>query len=250
MKHSVLLPFSFICILFITSCKKESIETRPVAEKAQLTIGLAKNYMPEAKIDSAFATWTVTGHQQKVRLDIRHDSLIADLKLFNPGTGTLVIQIFSKMKFDQFNCQWVCEKELTITGNKTLAYEGPAGFEDNAWSPRAMLKDGIGHYALVALRPDDPYFYVQNVTANVRKLVVARYYWNISGGVSVIGGKEWECQTGCTDANSNVENKQFFKSLPQQIGSRIWNHIEIDILFIDNEWGGGYVLMLNHTLNG
>jgi hypothetical protein len=235
------------CLLLLPSCKKEPAQ-QPVVSKPQLSVALNAQYMPGSKVDSAFALWEINGQAQTLKMELHDDTLSADSKLFMEGDGKLIIQVFSHVKFEnQYLSQWIQEKQVTIQHDKTIRFAGPASFTDSQWSPRVMLKDAIGHFAVVALRPDDPYFFIKDVKSTVRKIQVARNYWNTIGGVAQVGGGEWQC-ISCANANGDIENKQFFSFLPSQIGTRTWNHIEVVILYQEDEWGGGSVLSLNHSI--
>jgi hypothetical protein len=126
--------------------------------------------------------------------------------------------------------------------NTSLHYEGPSSFSDAGWFPRVQLKDQIGHEAVVALRPDDAYFFVRDPGHAVIQLKVGRAYWQTVGGVFFAGGDLWTCTQNC----NYVANEEHFKSLPQRIGNKPWNHISITILFETDVNGGGSVLSLEY----
>ena len=244
-----LLYFSIFVIL-ISSCKKTPVVLPPAAP-AVVTVLLKHPYMAADKVDSAVATWTVGNIKQTFTLHLHNDKLSAPFDTLTAGSGKLEVTVYSKIKFNHFySSRWVQAKEFTNNGKTNLVMEGPAAFTDATWSPRVVLKDGVGNLAVVAMRPDDPYFYVRNVKDDVMELVVARNYWRTKGGVSQVAGREWHCKTNCRNENKDVVNTEFFKFLPTQIGTRTWNHIEIVILYIDQPWGGGYVLDFNFDVTG
>jgi hypothetical protein len=215
-----------------------------------MAVNLDNLYIPSNRIDSAIATWNMGIHHQEIRLvmNIEQNKLTANLEKFMEGTGKLTITLFSQKRFGNHrSSEFVMEKDLAIDHKNSVAFSAPASFNDMSWSPRAVLADGIGHVAVVALRPDDPYFMVKGVPANLTKMVVYRSYWNTAGGGRLIAGREWECSTGCSNSNGNIENKQFFSFLPAAIGNSAWNHIEIVLKYeVPNNWT--YLLDLNHTL--
>jgi hypothetical protein len=90
---------------------------------------------------------------------------------------------------------------------------------------------------------------VKGVPNNVLTLTVSREYWKTIGGPQIVGGGEWGCSNSCKDENGNVVNNTFFSTLPQKIGNRQWNHIEIIVLYTTDVHGGGDVLMLTHDVN-
>lgn len=237
-----------VLVILLGSCSKERVAGTPnlPSEKPLFSIALSKPYMDGSKIDSAIAVWEVDGQLQRIILKRNNDTLSANMQQFQPGNGKLSIQIVSKLTFGgQYASQWVQQKQLLIEANKSVTLNGPAGFSDASWLPRVMLKDAVGHSAVVALRPEDPYFLVKDVPAHLLKLTVAREYYN---GINRVAGGEWSC-TACIGQQVNVVNTDFFKILPQQIGTRPWKHIEIAILYTDDVNGGGYVLSVTHDVN-
>ncbi|HEX2845984.1 MAG TPA: hypothetical protein VHN59_05515 [Chitinophagaceae bacterium] len=232
-----------------SSCSKTPIPPDPEIGAKNLSVELDKSYLGSGLVDSAIAVWDINGQQKRVALSNHNDTLSADINQFEAGSGTLTIQVFSKLKFGNSSLsQWLFTQQVAITQKTGLKIAGPKNFSDLHWKPRVELKDGIGNFAVVALRPDDPYFFVKNLSANLKSIVVARDYWKTGGGVFRVGGGEWKCNTNCTNSNGDVENSQFFSFLPAQIGTASWNHIEITILYIMDQWGGGPALMITHTL--
>lgn len=231
--------------LFIGCSKDDDNLPSPTPEKSLLSIKLNQQYLPPAQVDSAFAFWNVNGVQQQFRLNVSNDSLIADLKLFNEGTGELTLQIFSGKKYyNNYKGEFTSKKAITLEKNKSASFKAPASFFDTAWMPRVLLKDAIGHQALVGLRPDDPFFLVKKPEHDYYRLAVDRGYWKTSGGIQLAGRDVWECNSDCTD----VENSDYFKSLPGRIGTKPWNHISITILFQTNDSGEGWILNLEHDI--
>ena len=251
MKPTIILISLMLGLAFFSSCKKDPVQKPPPAQQpsAEFVIRLHDTYLPASKVDSAFATWEVGGNKQEIKLTLQGNQLTTDLKKLTEGIGKLTLRIYSNIKFaNQYPAQWILEKDMMIDHDNTSVFSGPGNFHDLLWSPRVMLKDGTGHSAVVALRPDDPYFFVKNIPDDVVKVVVYRGYWNTIGGVRNVGGDEWQCTAGCTNNNGDIENNQFFSFLPSQIGAKSWNHIEIVVLY---EEAGGWAsaLDLNHTLN-
>lgn len=252
MKQTAFIVHLLLVLLLFSSCRKDSQQQPVVPPEAKDSTVLAVNlndfYMPAAKVDSAVAVWEVNGTRRQIKLDKADIKLTANLKKFTEGTGKLTLTLYTKMKFgNHSSSQWVLEKEMAINYKTPVVFSAPGNFHDMFWSPRAVLKDGVGRVAVVALRPDDPYFLVKDVPSNVKKIVVYRGYWNTSGGVRLVSGREWECITGCINANGSIENKEFFSFFPVAIGNQTWNHIEIIIRY-DEANGWAYLLDLNHTL--
>ncbi|MBN9381854.1 MAG: hypothetical protein J0H74_13875 [Chitinophagaceae bacterium] len=238
-----------VCLGLCSSCKKDRVSPEPGPGNRNISVELDRSYIGALLVDSAVAIWEISGQQTQVLLQKNGDTLHTDMQGFQPGNGTLTIKVFSKLKFGvSYLSQWVFSRQLTLSGKNGLVIAGPKSFSDEQWKPRVELKDGIGHFSVVALRPDDPYFFVKDVPDNLNKIVVARDYWKQGGGVFRIGGGEWQCTVNCRNGNGHIENREFFSFLPAQIGTASWNHIEITILYVEDEWGGGAVLSMTHTL--
>jgi hypothetical protein len=252
MKSTTIILHLLLGVLLLSSCRKDPVQQpetpQPPKDSTVLAINLNDFYMPASKIDSAVAVWEQNGTRQEIKLATVQSKLTANLKKFNEGTGKLTLTLFAKMKFgNHVSSQWILEKEMAINHNTSAVFSAPGNFNDMLWSPRAVLKDGVGHVAIVALRPDDPYFQIKDVPADLAKIVVYRGYWNVSGGVRLVSGREWECFTGCRNPNGSIENNEFFSFFPTSIGNKAWNHIEIIILYEEpNGWAS--ILDLNHTL--
>jgi len=231
-------------LLSFYSCKKDPIR-QPEAVVSVLSIKLQQHYLNAAQVDSAFAIWKINGSEQRVRLQLSGDSLKADISSWENGSGTLILHIYTNKKYsNQYLGQWESGRRVIMQKNTSLHYEGPSSFNDVAWFPRVQLKDQVGHEAVVALRPDDAYFFVKNPGHAIIQLRVGRAYWQTVGGVFFAGGDLWTCTQDC----NYVANEEHFKSLPQRIGNNPWNHISITILFETDPNGGGYVLSLEHNL--
>ena len=234
-----LLIYALSILAFFTSCKKVPVH-QPAAASI-LAIKLHQNYLVAAQIDSAFATWQIKGSEQRVRLQLSGDSLTADINSWQEGNGTLTLHIYANKKYrNQYLGQWASSKQVSFQKHTTLDYEGPQSFSDTSWFPRVCLKDQIGHAAVVALRPDDPYFFVNHPGHTFLRLTVDRAYWKTTGGVFLAGEMIWRCTQNCT----GVINEDYFKSLPQRIGNTSWNHISIIVFFETDINGGGAVLSL------
>jgi hypothetical protein len=206
-------------------------------------VKLSQPYLGIAQIDSAFATWRTNGMEQRIKMTIRHDSLIAAMDLFTEGNGELSLHLFSNKKYsNQYYGQWVSHKTISLQKTKSLSYNGPSSFYDAAWLPRVELKDAIGHEAIIALRPDDAFFIVKDPGHVITELTVDRGYWKTINGIQLAGRGIWQCTTNCT----GVVDNDYFKFLPAAIGAKPWNHISITVLFEINNNGEGWIISLEH----
>lgn len=239
---SFFLPFAFLLLLISSSCKKDPVISKPIT-KTLFTIKLDQQYFGSSGVDSAFVTWETNGLSQKILLEKSNDSLIAQMDQFNEGTGKLSLKVFSNKKFrNQYKTQFIGIRDASLQKTKAINFNGPTSLLDMDWKPRVELWDVIGHSAIIGVRPDDPYFLVKDVKAEVIKLTVDKSFWK---GLNMAGQGIFECRSGCS---GNIENSTAFSHLPGQIGSKEWNHIEIYVLYEKSLSGEGWVLSLTHDL--
>lgn len=245
MKYSI--ASIVFCALILSACSDKDLEPRnPVNPgPALLSVKLSQQYLSAARVDSAFATWNLNNQEQRIKMIVRNDSLLTEMTSFNEGNGQLTIHVYSNIKYsNQYFGEFVFRKTVAFQKTQGLSYNGPASFKDAAWFPRVELKDGIGHSAVVALRPDDPYFMVEDPQwHNVYEYVVDRSYWKTVGGIQFAGGNTWKCKNNCAD----VDNEQFFNDLPARIGSRPWNHISIYVQY-STDPNGGWAIGMEHDI--
>lgn len=139
-------------------------------------------------------------------------------------------------------------QEFSLLHDRVYSFSGPAALFDALWKPRVILNDAIGHEAVVALMPEDPYFKVKKVSTQVQRVVVDRAYWKLGGGIVNVAQKIWQCANGCIQYNEDFVNVDFFKTFPSAIGNSPWNHIEINILYAYDAMGSGYMLNFNFDI--
>lgn len=233
--------------LILFGCIKTPVCPPPEVQPGALTIQPDSNYLG-AEVDSAVAIWQ-TGEVVKQFLLVSNNGVWkTGLQEFPSGDGILTIILFTHMKFGgQYLSQWVTQRRIEIRPSDQIQITGPKNFLDVLWKPRVELKDQAGHSAVVAMRPDDSYFLIKQPPQGVKKMLVGREYWKTGSGMSRSGGGEWQCATNCTNLQGNIENSQFFSFLLAQIGDKPWNYVEVTVVYEMDQWGGGWVLSLNHT---
>lgn len=241
MKKKILYLLAVILILSGAGCRKDKADNSPTRTPV-LSVQLTQPYLRGTQADSAFAVWKTNGAEQRIRMEQRNDSLVAPMNVFNEGEGELTVHIFSNKKYNnQYAGQWLLRKTVRLEKTKTTSYAGPSSFFDTDWFPRVELKDATGHEATIALRPDDAFFIVKDPGHPVQRVTVDRGYWKTIGGIQLAGREVWQCNSGCT----GVANEDYFKTLPQRIGTKPWNHISIVVLFeVDDN--GGWIIDLEH----
>lgn len=241
MKFTITIIGIGILLISLSGCRKDRDDDVIVPPKPVLSVKLSQDYVTAALVDSAIAVWTVNNTPQRIKMTLSNDSLLADMDKFNEGNGELTITIFTHKKYrNQYLGHWVNTRTTSLQKTRSLHLTGPGAFNDMPWKPRVELKDGTGHFAIIALRPDDPYFFVKTPAHPVIEYLVDRSYWKIVGGVDYAGGKTWECRNNC----GNVENTDYFTDLPARIGTRQWNHISIYVFFQTDNIGGGPAINL------
>lgn len=243
MKLNITVTAVACIVLFAASCKKDPVPAPPPPPPAKpvVAVKLSDPYLSIAQVDSAFATWTIPGGQtQRFKMQVGHDSLLVDRALFTDGQGKLTIEIFSNKKLNnQYLTRFVLTRNIALAHVGVNAFAGPKNFFDPDWLPRVELKDAIGHEAIVALRPEDPYFLIKDSKHAIVGWALDRNY---SKGINVIAGKVWTCTSGCT----NKENVDFFTNFPQQIGAKEWKHISITVIYEIDHTGQAWMLNLEY----
>jgi len=223
--------------------------TEPLRTVKNLTIDLDTNYMSGKKIDSAFATWTISGHAKTIKLAVEGNKLISSLAELSPGPGEMKITIYSNVKFVYFQSLWLQTKTLSFEFDEAITLKGPSGFNDQEWLPRVILhNDAMKIDAVAGMRPTDPYFFVKQADKNYREIFFSREYWRTKQGVQLIAGGAWNCKSNCLNADGDILNEEFFKFLPNRIGTTAWNHIEIVFGYSFDSNGGGYFLDMNYDI--
>ncbi|MBS1660039.1 MAG: hypothetical protein JST68_03205 [Bacteroidetes bacterium] len=236
-----------ILSISLLSCKKSDDVNPPVEHAPRLSVRLTEQYLQGSNIDSAWVTWKTDDQIQRIGMQLRKDSLIADIHQLKEGVGELKIHLFSNKKINnQYPTQWVLTKKINLRHASPASYAGPVSFFDSAWLPRVALKDGIGHKGTVGLRPEDPYFLIEDLQPALYSLTVDKGYWNTIGGISWGGGKTWTCAGECIRNRKTIEDESFFGDIPGRIGAKSWNHISIVILYEIDKNGGGWTLSLEY----
>ncbi len=236
----------FALILFvsnyISSCTKDPI-SKPV--QSDIKIELNQAYVGGGQVDSAFAIWNIASQQTKVPLQVVGNQLKGDISNLAAGTGVLTVQLYGKNNYQgHLQGLWNFSEPVTLKQNASIQLQGPSSYSDAKWLPRIIMKDAIGHEAIVAMRPEDPYFLLKNISHETLKITVDRSYWKTIGGVLMAGQKIWNCTSNCT----GVANEDYFTTLPTQIADRPWNHISITILYTTGVNGEGWVLGFEHDI--
>jgi hypothetical protein len=240
---SKLLTAALISVALITGCKKKPPLHPPTPGPGEanprVAIKLNQAYLSAANIDSATLVWEINGQVQEAKMQLSNDTLFTETKSFSKGTGQLTVQIYSTLLLRQQKLQWEKRTALTMIEKGSVNWEAPAHYDDAGWFPRVILVDGPTKFtAIVALRPADPYFLLKNVPAGF-KIELERHYTKVPGGAVIVGGGLWKCNTICTDARGIIENREFFRNLPSQIGSQEWKMVGIGIgLFGSNNTSG------------
>lgn len=238
-----------VLVILFSSCKKDKQETPAPQPDKDLTINLNAAYMPGSKIDSAVVLWIVNGQTKTVKMQVAGDKLTAPLNSLTEGEGVLKLQLYSKVQFVYFNSLWLQDKQLVLKHKEAISLDGPSGFEDIKWIPRVLLHNiSMKIYATVGLRPDDPYFFVEDAEKNYNEIWISREYWKTRQGLQKVAGGVWECKSNCLNEKGDILNTEFFKFLPNQAGTKKWDHIEIVVRYLTEPAGGGYLLDMNYTL--
>lgn len=235
----LLLSLSLLAIF--ASCRKDKENTAAPQADPVLLLQFSGTYLKLSQVDSAVLTWKEGTEARQIKFDQRSDSLFIPLKDLPNGSRSYELLIFSQKRYsNQYQGIWKKQQLLSLPANRSITIAAPASFTDTDWKPRVRLKDAIGHEAILALRPDDPYFFIFSATHSVQNYVLERSYWNTIGGPRTVASKVWECNDGCV----NRPNETFFTDFVQRIGSQPWNHISVVVLFETDANGLAWLLTM------
>lgn len=209
--------------LLLGACKKNKEEYKTPAGPGNLAIKLDTSYMPVNKIDSALAVWEINGSSKTLKLQLSGDTLRAPLQEFSEGNGRLTIQLYTKVKVNNTDLQWEKRWQFELQHTEPLILQGPASYEDNNWMPRVILTESFTKFiAILAVRPDDPYFCLKNLPAKYPYIEFERGYYKIPGGVEYAGYGYYKCNGTC---GTELEDRTFFAQMGNMVGIKPWTSL-------------------------
>jgi hypothetical protein len=224
-----------VCLAVLTSsCKKNQIH-EPDQSAAPFQVSLNEAYIAASKVDSAFAIWEVNGSTQIIKLQVAGNKLTTSLDSFKKsGAGILAVQLYTQTKVDNIPLQWEKRFPYTLNRSTPVSLAAPADIKDTSWSPRLIYVSNIYNAeftAILALRPEDPYFELKGVVPQITKRIeiVRSYYQNDTS--TVVASKSWTGQATDLDNNGNLVNRAHFQSLAGEIGAKAWNKIKFRASF-------------------
>lgn len=227
LRHSTL---AFGTAVLLLACKKDGLpqQDNPKPD-GKLTVRL-NGYVPSVQIDSALLLWQNGSEEDTLRL-INHGNELSTMLNRLPAAATdYRIVLFTKNRLGSANLLWEKKLRLAAFATPARSLDAPTRLTDSLWLPRVVLNDQTGLTAFSGIRVTDPYFHIHRISRDWTELAFSRTYWNTKGGVAQVGGREWRANH-VLDAKGNYTNNDFFLPLPQQIGNRQWNHIELVFLF-------------------
>jgi hypothetical protein len=217
--------FSGIIIsgLLLGACKKNKEDHKAPAGPGHLEIKLDTTYMPADKIDSAIAVWEINGSSKKLKLQISGDTLRAPLQELSEGNGQLTIQLYTKVKVNNTDLQWEKRWQFQLQHNEPVLLQGPANYEDKNWLPRVILTEHFTKFvAILAVRPEDPYFCLKNLPVKYPYIELERGYYKIPGGVEYAGYGYYKCNGTC---GTDFEDRSFFANMGNMVGIKPWTSL-------------------------
>lgn len=220
--------------VFTASCKKDPIQ-QPGQPAAAFEVMLNEGYMAAAKVDSAVALWDVNGLTQVIKLQVAGNKLTASLDSFKKsGAGMLAVQLYTQTKVDDIPLQWENRFAYTLKRSTPVNIAAPVSISDPSWNPRLIYVSTIYNaefVAVIALRPEDPYFELKGVVPQIAKRIEVRrsYYQNDTS--TLVASKNWIGQAGDLDNGGNRVDRVHFQNLAGEIGGRAWNKIKVSASF-------------------
>jgi hypothetical protein len=248
MKKTGMLTGILLSIVWIIGCTKTGTSpVPPTAEKnASIVIKLNNNYLPAEKIDSAVLSWEINGKLHQESMHLSNDTLSIKTKSLDKGDGMLTLQLFTSVRLRERKLQWEKRWNVNLKAGENIHVPAPVSFEDNGWFPRIIMLDPPNRFtAIVALRPDDAYFFMKDIPTGF-KIELERNYVATPGGAVIIGGGLWQCNTVCTDAKGVIENREFFRPLAERMNGRTYKMVEVGIGLFGNNSMPGPGFYFNH----
>jgi hypothetical protein len=247
MKHQYI---AFILSLTIlTACKKDKPVTVPPTSSGKLvTVVLNPDYLPMAKIDSAFISWSNGTKTDSVKLIASGNDLAVNFNKLPSDETKFQLHLFSSQKLDANKLLWQKEFTVALSQRNALNIVAPLNITDVNWLPRIILQDQAGLLSFSGIRPGDAYLRFHKIDQGWKQIIMDRSYWNTIGPDTKIAGAEWH-GINVLDATGSYENNTFYKIIPVQIGERQWNHLEIVILFTNVASTQTRILSFNYSFN-
>lgn len=247
MKKLTSVVFSGIIIsgLLLGACKKNKEELRAPAGPGNLDIRLEPGYMPATKIDSAIAVWEINGTSKTIKLQLNGDTLRAPLQQFGEGNGQLTIQLYTKVKVNNTDLQWEKRWQFQLHHNEPILLQGPANYEDKDWMPRVILTESFTKFiAILAVRPEDPYFCLKNLPAKYPYIELERGYYKIPGGVEYAGYGYYKCNGTC---GTDFEDRNFFANMGNMVGIKPWTSLWMGVGLFSRTEINSYGVSFNYV---
>jgi hypothetical protein len=228
--------FTILLVAF-TACKKSLVEPTPVPDEEKKYLNVVLHpYLQPLEVDSAIVKWKVAGVEKIVKLSVRTDSLYADVHAFPKGAGTMTVQIYSNKKLANKSLQWERTINLDLQHTHHVRINGPESFQDQNWKPRIIFKlresNHLNTTAIVAIRPEDPYFEFQKIDPAWRhRIIVERVYYKLGTPNTVIADGAWDCTNNCPGGSGDYINTTHFQFLAQQASNRTWDRVQFLVRF-------------------
>jgi hypothetical protein len=243
MKKATPVSLVVMITLLLGACKKDKETDNLPPAPGNLDVRLAAAYMPADKIDSAIVVWEVNGHSKTVRLQISGDTLRAPLENFTEGNGRMTIQLYTKVKVNQADLQWEKRWQFQLQHDQPVLLQGPVNYEDKDWMPRVILVEpGIQFIAILALRPEDPYFCLKNLPAGWPYIEMERGYYKIPGGIEYAGYGYYKCNGTC---GSEVEDRTFYANMGAMVGTKPWTSLWMGVGLFSKTDPSGFSVSFN-----
>lgn len=241
---------AIIAIALVSSCKKDKtppVTPTPPATK-YLTVILNPDYLPLAKIDSAYITWENGTATDSAKLTPRNNDLAITFDKLPSTEKKYQLHLFTTQQLSFRKLLWQKEFTVALSQKETLNIEAPLTLNDVNWKPRIILKDGAGLQVFSGIRPGDAYFRIHKIDKSWKDIVMDRSYWNTIGPDTKVAGAIWR-GINTLDETGSYSNDTFFSLLPAQIGNSSWNHIEIILLFTDKDNTQTRILDFTHSFD-
>ncbi len=230
-------------ITSVIACKKDKESSRPPEERI-LQVNFSTATIDFSLVDSGYVILKKNGSGNQVfkRFEKKQATLTFSIDDLSAGDWTAELYIFSRFR-QSAGRYYRQDKSFAINSTApSITLAGPSGAATDAWKPYAHFRNAAKNISAgVALRSDDPYFFIQVGESKWDYFFVERHaYKKLEGGAKAfIRDAMWVCHAGtnCYTADKFISNNQAFVPFGQYLADKDWDYgvIIVEVTDADGE---------------
>jgi hypothetical protein len=223
-------------LLFLTSCKKDSVTNPVQTEDSLLILNFNDTTIAKNLVDSGVAVLKRKSTQTPYILRFQNEGPGLQIAIggMHAGEYTADIYLYCRVANNASRREYYRQITFMQGSNNGVVNVGAAnGTLKDSWRPRAILSYNKEIDFYVSLDNSDPYFRIQVADAGYWKKVEVQRYANnkIAGtGTELVAGHVWKCETSCFNTGNIMENNTAFIPLTEKLAGKAWDFGEIEIL--------------------